>query len=70
MLGAPFRPVFMGGRSSGVERNLAKVEVVGSNPIARSIIFKGLADLPQRGKLFRMIEKTFSTTISLDSWEM
>jgi hypothetical protein len=24
------------GRSSGVERNLAKVEVVGSNPIARS----------------------------------
>jgi hypothetical protein len=26
--------------------------------------------LPQRGKLFRMIEKTFSTTISLDSWEM
>ncbi len=25
------------GRSSGVERNLAKVEVVGSNPIARSI---------------------------------
>ncbi|HJN23942.1 MAG TPA: hypothetical protein QF509_08560 [Rhodospirillales bacterium] len=43
---------------------------MGSNPIARSIIFKGLADLPQRGKLFRMIEKTFSTTISLDSWEM
>ena len=27
------------GRSSGVERNLAKVEVVGSNPIARSIFF-------------------------------
>ena len=26
------------GRSSGVERNLAKVEVVGSNPIARSIL--------------------------------
>ena len=25
------------GRSSGVERNLAKVEAVGSNPIARSI---------------------------------
>ena len=35
----------MGGRSSGVERNLAKVEVVGSNPIARSIFpqhFNGL----------------------------
>ncbi len=28
------------GRSSGVERNLAKVEVVGSNPIARSIFTK------------------------------
>ncbi len=27
---------FICGRSSGVERNLAKVEVVGSNPIARS----------------------------------
>ena len=26
----------LSGRSSGVERNLAKVEVVGSNPIARS----------------------------------
>jgi hypothetical protein len=26
------------GRSSGVERNLAKVEVEGSNPFARSII--------------------------------
>jgi hypothetical protein len=30
------------GRSSGVERNLAKVEVEGSNPFARSIFFKGL----------------------------
>ncbi len=30
-------PKRSGGRSSGVERNLAKVEVVGSNPIARSI---------------------------------
>lgn len=27
------------GRSSGVERNLAKVEVVSSNLIARSILF-------------------------------
>ena len=31
------------GRSSGVERNLAKVEVVSSNLIARSIFFRGLA---------------------------
>jgi hypothetical protein len=30
------------GRSSGVEHNLAKVGVVGSNPIARSIFKKGL----------------------------
>ena len=29
------------GRSSGVERNLAKVEVVSSNLIARSIFFDG-----------------------------
>ncbi len=29
------------GRSSGVERNLAKVEVVSSNLIARSSIFNG-----------------------------
>ena len=33
------------GRSSGVERNLAKVEVVGSNPIARSNTFNGLYGL-------------------------
>ena len=31
------------GRSSGVERNLAKVEVVSSNLIARSILFNNLA---------------------------
>ncbi len=31
------------GRSSGVEHNLAKVGVVGSNPIARSNVFSGLA---------------------------
>ena len=31
----------LGGRSSGVERNLAKVEVVSSNLIARSIISNG-----------------------------
>ena len=30
------------GRSSGVEHNLAKVGVEGSNPFARSSIFKGL----------------------------
>jgi uncharacterized protein affecting Mg2+/Co2+ transport len=30
------RPHWMRGRSSGVEHNLAKVGVVGSNPIARS----------------------------------
>ena len=34
------------GRSSGVERNLAKVEVVGSNPIARSIFSGPLLDFP------------------------
>ena len=34
------------GRSSGVERNLAKVEVVGSNPIARSIFADSLLDFP------------------------
>ena len=46
MIGAILR-AYMGqsGRSSGVERNLAKVEVVGSNPIARSIIFIGLRGL-------------------------
>jgi hypothetical protein len=32
------------GRSSGVERNLAKVEVEGSNPFARSSLFKYLRD--------------------------
>ena len=39
------RAVFGGicGRSSGVERNLAKVEVVSSNLIARSSFIKGLA---------------------------
>ena len=36
MIGAPLQAV-SSGRSSGVERNLATVEVVGSNPIARSI---------------------------------
>ena len=46
MIGAILR-AYMGqsGRSSGVERNLAKVEVVGSNPIARSNIFNGLYGL-------------------------
>ena len=34
------------GRSSGVERNLAKVEAVGSNPIARSILSGPLLDFP------------------------
>ena len=34
------RRVFKSGRSSGVERNLAKVEVVSSNLIARSIFPK------------------------------
>jgi hypothetical protein len=33
------RPHGAGGRSSGVEHNLAKVGVVGSNPIARSKFF-------------------------------
>ena len=32
------------GRSSGVERNLAKVEVVGSNPIARSIFSREIKE--------------------------
>ena len=36
IIGAPSAYWFRCGRSSGVERNLAKVEVVGSNPIARS----------------------------------
>ena len=42
MIGANLR-AYLGqsGRSSGVERNLAKVEVVGSNPIARSIFSMG-----------------------------
>tara|TARA_B100000678_G_scaffold276167_1_gene268724 strand:- start:15021 stop:15185 length:165 start_codon:yes stop_codon:yes gene_type:complete len=30
-------PFYLSGRSSGVERNLAKVDVVSSNLIARSI---------------------------------
>ena len=30
---------YISGRSSGVERNLAKVEVEGSNPFARSNLF-------------------------------
>ncbi len=34
------------GRSSGVERNLAKVEAVGSNPIARSIFSGPLLNFP------------------------
>jgi hypothetical protein len=33
------------GCSSGVEHNLAKVGVVGSNPIARSKLFNSLGDL-------------------------
>ena len=36
------------GRSSGVERNLAKVEVVGSNPIARSNFLKIIPCSPTR----------------------
>ena len=32
----------LSGRSSGVERNLAKVEVEGSNPFARSKILKSI----------------------------
>ena len=32
-------PVIQSGCSSGVERNLAKVDVVGSNPIIRSIFY-------------------------------
>ncbi len=37
MIGAPREKAEICGRSSGVERNLAKVEVVSSNLIARSI---------------------------------
>ena len=40
------------GRSSGVERNLAKVEVVGSNPIARSIFLLSLDCLAFSGPPF------------------
>jgi hypothetical protein len=39
MIAAP-----VSGRSSGVEHNLAKVGVEGSNPFARSIDFNVLAD--------------------------
>ncbi len=41
---APVPP--FSGRSSGVERNLAKVEVVSSNLIARSKPFNDLVDIP------------------------
>ena len=37
----------LSGRSSGVERNLAKVEVEGSNPFARSKLFNCLIDYMQ-----------------------
>ena len=41
----------LGGRSSGVERNLAKVEVVSSNLIARSIILEGTHNYVSRLRL-------------------
>ena len=41
----------LGGRSSGVERNLAKVEVVSSNLIARSIILEGTRNCVSRLRL-------------------
>ncbi len=39
------------GRSSGVERNLAKVEVVGSNPIARSIFLLFFQHFRERAEI-------------------
>ena len=41
----------LGGRSSGVERNLAKVEVVSSNLIARSTVLKTVCNQFCRFKL-------------------
>ena len=41
----------LGGRSSGVERNLAKVEVVSSNLIARSIVLITACDHVRRSRL-------------------
>ena len=41
------------GRSSGVERNLAKVEVESSNLFARSIFFRGL-QLESSSSLFNL----------------
>jgi hypothetical protein len=47
------------GRSSGVERHLAKVDVVGSNPIARSIFVKYriLRGDPSVGQVKRALRK-------------
>ena len=52
--------VWIRGRSSGVERNLAKVDVVSSNLIARSIFFGILRSLisgaiARRGKLLEVL---------------
>ena len=50
------QPKRQSGRSSGVEHNLAKVGVEGSNPFARSKFFKGLGviwpTLPKNAPLY------------------
>ena len=52
---------FLCGRSSGVERNLAKVEVVSSNLIARSIFLVTECDHLRRSRLdlhfYRLVRK-------------
>jgi hypothetical protein len=49
-LAGRFRPVTRCGRSSGVEHNLAKVGVEGSNPFARSILTKPKSYRPAGGR--------------------
>ena len=47
ILGPATIMLIKGGSSSGVEHNLAKVGVAGSNPVFRSRNIKGLGDFPE-----------------------
>ena len=77
LLAAPLRPRRPAGRRTGgathagvaqlVERNLAKVEVAGSNPVTRFFVSR-LADPPRRARPPRPHARTSHHHITLGAW--
>ena len=59
----------LSGRSSGVERNLAKVEVEGSNPFARSYSLNKLLNFyPSMKKIFYLAGLTLKILFAADTF--